>query len=272
VLSKRTIFLLSLTALAVLICGCSDSKNGVHEKNPKVVRTESDFALDVNDPREVTGYASNVFWGKVTRERDHRVIDDLPETDFDVTVAGNIKGSVPAATTITQYAGQVDGTFVFTEDDAMIRPEKSYIFLVSFDPETGRYYVVAGSKGHIELPANPGPKLTDYRSAFEQQIPYEPAADRSRGILPILDLIEASSIQSDIRDAHYEVVAEAMKFADAENLKGVCKVLKQFSKDLEKIQRQPKVKTRYTANEFSGLTSAVQSAQSQNSCGGAPDQ
>ncbi len=108
-----------------------------------------DFAIDVNDPYEVVGFADYYFLATVdeavtTSYRNEATVESetggtrsvaTPYTDYSVTVVRNIKRTLPVGEPISiTKAGGVsqDGkSVVVYEDDMLLEPRKTYAMTAS---------------------------------------------------------------------------------------------------------------------------------------------
>lgn len=116
------------------------------------------YAFEAADDRELVGFATNVFTGRVVEENgsegtplsgpDGKV---LPQTQFSVEVLDNVKGDLTGTVTVNQTGGydEEEGHELLVKDDALLEPGREYLFSTSYDEETGRYTIVAQPFGAV---------------------------------------------------------------------------------------------------------------------------
>lgn len=144
------------------------------------------YAFDAMDPRELVGFATNVFVGEVVEEAGSEGAPlsgpgdrAVPRTQFSVEVLKNVKGDVEGTVTVSQTGGydEAEGREVYVEGDSLLQPGKKYMFVTSYNPEEGWYAVVAQPFGDVLVEGEA--RRTDVEERFEQaeeeQIPPDPA-------------------------------------------------------------------------------------------------
>ena len=144
------------------------------------------YAFDAMDPRELVGFATDVFVGQVAEEAgsegaplsgpDWRA---LPQTQFSVEVLKNVKGDVEGTVTVSQTGGydEEEGREVRVEGDSLLEPGKKYLFVTSYNPEEGWYAVVAQPFGTVPVEGEARRMEVEERfeQAEEEQIPPDTA-------------------------------------------------------------------------------------------------
>ena len=132
-------------------------------------------AFDAMDPRELVGFATNVFVGQVVEEAGskgatlsgpgERVV---PRTQFFVEVLKNVKGDAEGTVTVSQTSGydEEEGQEVRVEGDLALQPGKKYLFATNFNPEEGWYAVVAQPFGDLLVEGEA--RCRDLQERFEQ--------------------------------------------------------------------------------------------------------
>ena len=144
------------------------------------------YAFDAMDPRELVGFASNVFLGQVVEEIDsegatlsgpgERVV---PRTQFSVEVLKNVKGDAEGTVTVNQTGGydEQEGHEVRIEGDSLLEPGKKYLLVTNYNPEEGWYAVVAQPFGDVLVEGEARRRDVEERfeQAEEEQIPPDPA-------------------------------------------------------------------------------------------------
>jgi hypothetical protein len=96
------------------------------------------YAFDAMDPRELVGFATNVFVGQVVEETGSEGASlsgpgerAVPRTQFSVEVLKNVKGDVEGTVTVSQTGGydEEEGREVRVEGDSLLQPGKKYCSL-----------------------------------------------------------------------------------------------------------------------------------------------
>jgi hypothetical protein len=138
------------------------------------------------DPRELVGFATNVFVGQVVEETGSEGVPlsgpgerAVPRTQFSVEVLKNVKGDAEGTITVSETGGydEEEGREVRVEGDSPLQPGKKYLFVTSYNSEEGWYAVVAQPFGDVLVEGEA--QQTDLEERFEQaqeeQIPPDPA-------------------------------------------------------------------------------------------------
>lgn len=104
------------------------------------------YAVDVTDDREVVGFASDVFFGRVVGKSGQIMLDEFPRILFQVEVLEVLKGSLSGTVKVIQEAGVVeDGTMFFMAGDTkLLETGKTYL-LVTKGPAPERNGGVRGA-------------------------------------------------------------------------------------------------------------------------------
>jgi hypothetical protein len=133
------------------------------------------YAFDGMDPRELVGFATNVFVGQVVEETGSEGASlsgpgerAVPRTQFSVEVLKNVKGDVEGTVTVSQTGGydEEEGREVRVEGDSLLQPGKKYLFATSYNPEEGWYAVVAQPFGDVLVEGEA--RRRDVEERFEQ--------------------------------------------------------------------------------------------------------
>jgi hypothetical protein len=150
-----------------------------------VVNVEVDYAFEPTDERQLVGFATNVFVGRVTGKvgaegaplsgpRD----PVMPRTQFSVAVLENIKGDLGGKVTVSQSGGydKSVGREVRIEGDPLLKPGQELLLVTSCNREGGWYTIAAQPFGTV--PIEDERQRTDlverFEVAREQQIPFDP--------------------------------------------------------------------------------------------------
>jgi hypothetical protein len=132
-------------------------------------------AFDAMDPRELVGFATNVFVGQVVEEAGSKGATlsgpgerAVPRTQFFVEVLRNVKGDAEGTVTVSQTSGydEEEGQEVRVEGDSALQPGKKYLFATNFNPEEGWYTVVTQPFGDLLVEGEA--RRRDLQERFEQ--------------------------------------------------------------------------------------------------------
>ncbi len=143
------------------------------------------YAFDAMDPRELVGFATNVFVGQVVEEAGSEGAPlsgpgeiVVPRTQFFVEVLKNVKGDAEGTVTVSQTGGydEEEGREVRVEGDSLLEPGKKYMFVTSYNPEEEWYVVVAQPFGDVLVEGEARRRDVEERfeQAEEEQIPPDP--------------------------------------------------------------------------------------------------
>ncbi len=166
---------------------------GAVEKQPSRVEPsdagssdmEVRYAFDAMDPRELVGFATDVFVGEVIEEAGSEGAPlsgpgerAVPRTQFSVEVLKNVKGDAEGTVTVSQTGGydEEEGREVLVEGDSLVQLGKKYLFVTSYNSEEGWYAVVAQPFGDVLVEGEARRRDVEERfeQAQEEQIPYDP--------------------------------------------------------------------------------------------------
>ena len=168
------------------------------------------YAFDPTDERKIVGTSSNVFVGRMIAKVGETggPGSGEPQTQFDVEVLENIKGSLSGTVTVSQTGGNVEyiadrddpdagvkkgqkiRQLVVFEGDSLLEPGQEVLLATNHDPETNSYEIVSGPYGKTlindkqerkELKQERKNLVEKYKKAKENQI--NPAAGK-KVILP----------------------------------------------------------------------------------------
>jgi hypothetical protein len=150
-----------------------------------VVNLEVDYAFEPTDERQLVGFATNVFVGRVVGKVGTEgapvsgpQADVIPRAQFSVAVLNNIKGDLGGNVTVSQTGGydKSVGREVRIEGDPLLKPGQVLLFATSYDREEGWYTVAAQPFGTV--PIENGQQKTNlverFTQAREHQIPFDP--------------------------------------------------------------------------------------------------
>lgn len=150
-------------------------------KEESVEQTTEDFAVDINDPHELVGFADYYFVAEVisqiNTEYRHPIILEggkeitSPYTKYKVKVLNNIKGELPLDEEIVvTKAGGVseDGELLLYEDDALLEEGKTYIITASAQEDGS--LLISGPNSSKEY----DPKdLEQYQDIYDNEVKFD---------------------------------------------------------------------------------------------------
>ncbi|MDT3440126.1 MULTISPECIES: hypothetical protein [unclassified Pseudofrankia] len=121
----------------------------------QVDEMHASFAFDIDDEKQVTVFADNVFIGRVIGRVGSRTEDGL-EVQFKVKVLENIKGALPAEVTVNQQGGYdpAEKRLVVFAGDLPLSSGRTYIFSTRYSKDLGFHTLVprSGDINVTELP------------------------------------------------------------------------------------------------------------------------
>jgi Matrixin len=109
-----------------------------------VVRRINAYVADFSDPRQLVSAVDNVFVGRVVAQQGTTILDDEPETQFEVEVLENIKGSLRGQVIVNQEGGTDGDQVVVVEGDKPLRFGQVYLFATAQYAERGWHTLVPG--------------------------------------------------------------------------------------------------------------------------------
>jgi hypothetical protein len=136
---------------------------------PDVINVEADYAFEPSDKRQLVGFATNVFVGRVVEKVGAEGAplsgpgdEVVPRPQFSVEVLKNIKGDL---------SGQV------TVSDPLLKPGQEYLFVTSYVREEGWYAIVAQPFGDVRIEDSQqrADLVEKFEQAHEEQIPVDTA-------------------------------------------------------------------------------------------------
>ena len=150
-----------------------------------VVEVDVAYAFEPTDERQLVGFATNVFVGRVIGKVGAEGAplsgpgeQVMPRTQFYVAVLENIKGDLGGKVTVSQTGGYDKslGREVRIEGDPILKPGQELLFVTNYNPEEGWYTIAAQPFGTV--PIEDQQQRTDlvrrFEQAREQQIPFDP--------------------------------------------------------------------------------------------------
>ncbi|AZI65756.1 MULTISPECIES: hypothetical protein [unclassified Rhodococcus (in: high G+C Gram-positive bacteria)] len=175
-------------ALALGACTTEDSsgasdKQTTQESPHTNAHSDASWVIDIQDQRQVAGFADAVFVGTVLEQSGFAADRSaVPETQFRVQVSNSLKGEVAEEVTVNQQGGTdpKTGEVILLEEDPMIEVGKSYLFATRYNADFD-FYTVVPFTGHEELDPSaargvqPGESdvVKGMQDAIANEIPYE---------------------------------------------------------------------------------------------------
>ena len=174
------IFSVMITALAAATIGyllyeARSSDEGVHVIRNQVIESHAIYPSWVTDDEFLVGASDNVFVGRVSKAEDIVSTSGpgeaapLPESQFNVEVNQNIKGTVTGTATVVQDSGWIEyhankdypnlkvkkgekvRQLVLTEKNPLLEPGEQYLFVTNHDQNSDRYYTLASRLGTLKI-------------------------------------------------------------------------------------------------------------------------
>ncbi|OHV31774.1 MULTISPECIES: hypothetical protein [Pseudofrankia] len=137
----------AVAAGAFLVWGPDgDDSTAAGSRELQVDVAHGSFAFDIDDEKQVTVFADNVFVGQVVERVGSRAVDGL-EVQFKVKVKENLKGTLPAEVTVNQEGGYdpEQSRLVLFADDLPLSAGGTYIFSTRYNKELGFHTLVPRS-------------------------------------------------------------------------------------------------------------------------------
>ncbi|MCP2195999.1 hypothetical protein [Williamsia deligens] len=91
--------------------------------------------------------STNIFSGRVESALGAKALGALPETQFRVTAAVSLKGTVPSSLTLNQQGGITDGAYTSINGDRPLRIGQWYLFYTRY-LDSLNWYTVVSEDGH----------------------------------------------------------------------------------------------------------------------------
>jgi hypothetical protein len=126
--------------VAVVVLSWTTASPG--QSAPTIVQVHTMAIADVEDDRQLVGAVENIFVGTVVAQLGTKILDDDPETLFQVDVLENVKGSLAGKVVVNQQGGQVGDQLVLFDGDSVLKTGQTYLFATRPFKEMGWYTVV----------------------------------------------------------------------------------------------------------------------------------
>lgn len=161
------------TSLALGLVGPNYFSNNTPE-NPIINTMEMNTVIDIYNPREVVGFADNVFLGKVLKQVDTKSLNSYPETQFEAEVLDNIKGELKGTVKVNQQGGY-EGEYLFLmEDDKLLKVGQTYLFATRYLNEENWHTVIpVGGDIPFNTDEEKNTLIEKYKKAYKEEIPFK---------------------------------------------------------------------------------------------------
>lgn len=117
--------------------------------NPNLRTIDSNYVIDINDPKAVVDFADNVFIGTVENQIE-TTKKNYPETTFEVNVSENIKGNLSESEVINQIGGYEGNNLFLMEGDKLLKKNSTYLF-ATINSEEGDTKTIIPIGGSIKI-------------------------------------------------------------------------------------------------------------------------
>jgi hypothetical protein len=187
-MKKRYVFVAA--SLLFLFTGVIVAYQHFSKQEPEVINAAASYVTDIDDPRKLSGFTSDIFIGKVVEKSGSNPTGAIPETRFDVQVIETLKGKAAGQVTVNQQAGyDENGDFFTIDGDRMLIPGKIYLFATVYDsvhdwytlvpnagdvPLTVKEEVSASGDGDIVFDESSQKAIEEMKRGIENEIPFEP--------------------------------------------------------------------------------------------------
>lgn len=196
---KSAIWILPSLFLTVGLTSCSDSGTGAPtEVTPSMstVTRSADRVIDITNPEQVAGFASDIFFAEVKEVRGSTEKRGVLESQYLVSITETLKGQAEGEVVVNQGGGISEGVVYVEEGDELLTQGGTYLIAARYNPEEN-WYTLVPVGGDTPVSENPSQSrsasgrqvegLDDARSrmldAIANQIPFEglpaPAAPTS---------------------------------------------------------------------------------------------
>jgi hypothetical protein len=161
------------------------------ESDPDVINMEVDYAFEPSDKRQLVGFATNVFVGRVVEKVGTEGAplsgpgdEVVPRTQFSVEVLKNIKGDLSGHVTVSQTGGydKAESGEVRVEGDPLLKPGQEHLFVTSYVREEDWYAIVAQPFGDVRIEGRQQRTnlVENFEQAREEQILPNPGDPQTR--------------------------------------------------------------------------------------------
>lgn len=134
------------------------------EAPEKVIHSRTKAAIDPKNERQIVGFSSDVFFGRVIERAGSegtpttKPAAEVPMTQYTVEVTEGIKGDVSGTVTVNQLGGyEDDGSggdgkqLNLIDGDPLLEPGQEYLFATNYVPEEGWYQIVLNGAANVKV-------------------------------------------------------------------------------------------------------------------------
>jgi hypothetical protein len=181
-----------VVALLFLFTGVIVVYQHISKQKPEVINAAASYVTDINDPRKLSGFSSDIFIGKVVEKSGSNPTGAIPETRFDVQVIETLKGKAVGKVMVNQQAGfDENGDFFTIDGDRMLIPGNIYLFATVYD-SVHDWYTLVPNAGDVPLTVKEEVSTTgdgdmvfdeasqkaieEMKRGIENEIPFEPGS------------------------------------------------------------------------------------------------
>lgn len=163
-------------ALALILGGTTLTQQ--YFSQPRTINAHVSHVADFSDTRRLTGFADNVFIGRVLEQTGTHSPDGvLPETLFKVDVIRSLKGSLSGTVAVNQQGGfsAEENALILIEEDGLLETGKVYMFATKTGGD-GAWQTLVPEFGdlHIGNSAQQADLVQKFEKAVKEQIKYQP--------------------------------------------------------------------------------------------------
>lgn len=138
-------------------------------------QVEAVYITDFGDDRRLVGAVDNVFVGQVVAQAGTTVFAEVPETQFQVEVLENIKGSLGGKVIVNQEGGLDGDQLVLVAGDSFLKPGQTCLFATRVYKDKGWNTLVPRYGDLLIADAQQRASLVErFKKATQHQIPYTP--------------------------------------------------------------------------------------------------
>jgi hypothetical protein len=181
-----------VVALLFLFTGVIVVYQHISKQKPEVINAAASYVTDINDPRKLSGFSSDIFIGKVVEKSGSNPTGAIPETRLDVQVIETLKGKAAGKVMVNQQAGfDENGDFFTIDGDRMLIPGNIYLFATVYD-SVHDWYTLVPNAGDVPLTVKEEVSTTgdgdmvfdeasqkaieEMKRGIENEIPFEPGS------------------------------------------------------------------------------------------------
>lgn len=166
-----------LVTMAAVGCSTSSDADSGAAGSPVTQTVHPHYVFDVQDDRQLAGFADNVFFGEVKEKvgQVYRGGSDVPTTQFTVSISQVIKGTLADQVTVLQDGGYNTDTdeVLLVDGDPILEPGRTYLFATTNQPEGAQLVVAKYGDLPVTDPSQRALLLQRFELAVTTQIPFD---------------------------------------------------------------------------------------------------